>query len=460
MEESSDKIESAKFVVLGSSDCGKTSTVAVLEKNVLDNGNGSARSLIVKIKHERESGRTSSHSCHYILKQNEITTLIDLCGHEKYLKTTMFGVMGMFTDYGILVLGANNSIGESSDLLPMVIEHLSLLISNRIPFIIIISKIDICPPLILQLLKKQLQRRMQRNKKELIYFESDEQIENSSYLKSSHLTLIESLQERKTDIIPVIMSSNKTGHNINFIREFITELHSEAYLERKNLIEKPVIYPSIMFIDSIFCVSGIGTVLSGTVKYADLHLGQKVIFGPLNNTYINLTIKSMQNCISENVQTLRANESGSIGIRLDAKTTFTRDMFSKGQIITTDYDFAIQHTCLTFECEVSVFNHMTTIQDGYQTVIHLGTIRQAAKFKISENRVLRSTSREIISAKFIQKPEFILEGSKFMFRDGRTKGMGRVGKIIPFMLDTIDHGIKTRKRSKKSEKQKPSKMKV
>jgi len=146
-----EKIESAKYLVLGNVDAGKSSFVGVMEKNVLDDGNGYARSLITKIKHEQDTGRTSTHSPHYLIKNNEITTLIDLCGHEKYLKTTMFGVMGLFGDYGIVMVGANMGICE------MTKEHIALLVANRIPFMIIVTKIDICPANVMANLKKNIQ---------------------------------------------------------------------------------------------------------------------------------------------------------------------------------------------------------------------------------------------------------------------------------------------------------------
>lgn len=30
-----------------------------------------------------------------------------MCGHEKYLKTTMFGLLGMLPDYAMVTVGAN-----------------------------------------------------------------------------------------------------------------------------------------------------------------------------------------------------------------------------------------------------------------------------------------------------------------------------------------------------------------
>ena len=448
-----EKIESSKFLVLGSVDAGKSSGIGVLVKNVLDDGNGYARSLITKYKHEQESGRTSTHTPHYIVKNNEITTLIDLCGHEKYLRTTMFGVMGLFGDYGLVIIGANMGIST------MTTEHIDLLTANRIPFITVVSKIDICPANIMATVKKDLERIAKRRKKEIIYFEEDEAEVNGSYLKEAHKAIIDAFQEKKTTIMPVIMTSNKTGHNINFLKELLTSIKSKAYLERKNIITKEIDpkvngYPMIMYIDSTFNVPGIGIVLSGTVKYGSISLGQKVLLGPINDTYISITVKSIQNCISENVNMLREDETGSIGIRLEAKGSYTREMFSKGQIVTNDMAFAMKNTCYSMECTVAVFNHPTTIRNGYQTVLHCGTIRHTAKFRISDNTVLRTNSKENIIVKFLQRPEFILPGTIFMFRDGRTKGMGKVLSTIPFTEDTVEPITRAKKATRKRSERK------
>ncbi|AAV50885.1 putative GTP-binding translation elongation/initiation factor [Acanthamoeba castellanii mimivirus] len=448
LDKSLEKIESSKYVVLGNVDAGKSSFVGVMKKCILDDGNGYARSLIAKTKHEKETGRTSTQSSHYIVNNGEITTLIDLCGHEKYLKTTMFGITGLFCDYGLVIVSANSTLEARG----VTMEHISLLNANRIPFIVIVTKIDICPENILISLKKKFDYIASKSKKKILYFEDSEEEFNGSYLKESHQILIDSFQNRKTFVMPVIMVSNKTGHNINFVRELLTSIKSRSYLERKGLI-KPMNklsdkYPMIMYIDSSFSVPGIGIVLSGTVKYGSIKVGQKLFLGPVNNTYINITVKSIHNCISENVDTLEKNESGSIGIRLDTKGSFSKEMFTKGQIVTNDFDFAMKNTCYSFNCRISVFNHPTTIMNGYQTVIHCKTIRQPGRFKLNDNQVLRANSTTSLDIKFTRRPEFILPKSIFMFRDGRTKGMGIIEGGIPFIEDTPDI-IKKQKKSVK-----------
>ena len=438
-------IESAKYVVLGNVDAGKSSFISVMEKNVLDNGNGSARKLITKYKHELESGKTSSQTPHYIVKNNEITTLIDLCGHFKYLKTTINGVTGSNADYGIVMVGANMGLVGTTN------EHLMTLLTVGIPFIIIVTKIDICPDNIMDALKKNISKIAKQMKKQVMFFEDAEEKINGTYIKEKHTAIIELFQKGIRSMIPIVMVSNKTGHNIKFVREFLTTIKPKSYLLRKGLIQEEINknnYPMVMYIDTTFNVPGIGLVLSGCDKFKPIQLGQKLYVGPINNQYISVTVKTMKNPIRENITVINPNESGTIGIRIDSKGTYNREMFLKGQIVTDNYDFAIKNTFRKFNCDVRIFNHSTTIKNGYETVINCETIRQTAKFKISDDTVLRSdlTSKHNIEIMFKQRSEFILPETIFVFTEGKMMGRGIINCGVNSVTDEIK--IKKSKRAR------------
>lgn len=79
-----------------------------------------------------------------IMKHSKKTvTFIDLCGHEKYLKTTMFGLVGLVPDYAMIVVGANMGVSR------MTREHLGIALILKIPFFVVVTKVDISPPEIL-----------------------------------------------------------------------------------------------------------------------------------------------------------------------------------------------------------------------------------------------------------------------------------------------------------------------
>ena len=45
---------------------------------------------------------------------SKIITFLDLAGHQKYLKTTIFGLTGHIPDYAMLVIAANAGVGMSN----------------------------------------------------------------------------------------------------------------------------------------------------------------------------------------------------------------------------------------------------------------------------------------------------------------------------------------------------------
>ena len=112
-------VREVRVATIGNVDSGKSTLVGVLTKCVLDDGRGYARQLVFNFDHEKQNGRTSSVTQEImgfketkqvephkttdkknnlwgkIVKDSDkIISLIDLCGHEKYLKTTIFGLTG------------------------------------------------------------------------------------------------------------------------------------------------------------------------------------------------------------------------------------------------------------------------------------------------------------------------------------------------------------------------------
>lgn len=79
-----------------------------------------------------------------VTNSSKVVTFFDMAGHERYLKTTIYGLTSMFPDYVLCMVGANMGVNH------MTKEHMSLCLTLRIPFIIIVSKIDIVPANVLE----------------------------------------------------------------------------------------------------------------------------------------------------------------------------------------------------------------------------------------------------------------------------------------------------------------------
>ncbi len=58
--------------------------------------------------------------------------------------------------------------------------------------------------------------------------------------------------------------------------------------------------------------------------------------------------------------------------------------------------------------------------------MHVGVVRQTAMVVSMSCELLRSGDRAKVRWRFLQRPEFVPGGVRFIFREGRTKGVGVV----------------------------------
>lgn len=114
--------------------------------------------------------------------------------------------------------------------------------------------------------------------------------------------------------------------------------------------------------------------------------------------------------------------------------------------------------CTEFEADIYLLYHANKISKGFQVTLHVGNVCQTViivsmdqvylflKFKlIIYNKLLIMTFKEFIKTnekakvkfRFQSRPEYITVGSRFIFREGRCKGLGEITKVIsPFDYST------------------------
>jgi len=252
-----------RIAVCGNVDSGKSTLVGVLTRGKLDNGRGLARTNVFVHKHELTTGRTSSIS-HQILgfnskgeivnynnsigedvtwkdiieKSSKVCTFLDLAGHEKYLKTTVFGMTGSVPDYSLIVIGANMGITR------MTKEHLGLSIALKIPIIIIITKIDICPE---NILKETID-----NVHKILKLPGVRKLPYHVRTDDDVITCAKNIVSDR--IAPIFLISCVTGKNLSHLRKFLNLLPVRRDWE--SLIDKPAEF----YLDQTFFVTGVGTV--------------------------------------------------------------------------------------------------------------------------------------------------------------------------------------------------------
>jgi len=98
--------------------------------------------------------------------------------------------------------------------------------------------------------------------------------------------------------------------------------------------------------------------------------------------------------------------------------------------------------CWEFEGEILVLHHPTTISTRYQAMVHCGSIRQTASILGMSMECLRTGDRATVHFRFMKQPEYIKVNQRLVFREGRTKAVGNITKLMPLAPSTSSHGVK------------------
>ena len=140
----------------------------------------------------------------------------------------------------------------------------------------------------------------------------------------------------------------------------------------------------------------------------------------------------MHNNVRENVQEITPESHGCIALKFLDKSITSRKKIKKGVILISDISMA-QNLRREFKAEIKVLNHATTISNRYSPIIHCGCIRQSASIQILEiikgkkySEKLRTGNKAVVKFRFLFRSEYIEKDFTLFFRDGSTKGFGKV----------------------------------
>jgi GTPase len=432
------------IVVAGNVDAAKSSTIGVLISGNLDNGRGLSRSNVFNYKHEVETGRTSSVA-HQIMgfrddssivnenrlrkmtwpeivaESAKIITFYDLAGHEKYLRTTIYGFSSTYPDYAMIMIGANMGITQ------MTKEHISLCLTYKIPFFVIFSKIDIAPKEVFDEIKRKFNLMMKSPGLRKIPIQ----------IKTEEDVVLSAKNMLNENIVPYMEISNVTGENVNILKKFLNFLP-----QRKNY-KKYEAKPVEFTIDEKYSITGIGTVVAGVLHQGIVKVNDNVYIGPdSTGLYRKTQVKSIH-FKRVPVQEARAGGYYCFNVKKITKPWVRRGMAVIGAI-------EQPRTVWRFEAEVSILqSHHTTIKKGYEPNIHINNISQVCLIekieRISTKKgnkyddedenspILRAGDQAIVSFKFKYRPEFIKDGYKVIFRENRVRGIGIISQIYPII---------------------------
>lgn len=407
-----------RISVLGNVDAGKSSLTGVLTKNILDDGRGYARSLVSQFTHEKDTGKTSSVTQNFSKNEDgRIVVYIDLAGHEKYLKTTLHGMSGFYPDYGMVVVGANMGVTDITK------EHMNVAIALNIPFMVVITKVDIAPPHVLEKTKSSIEEIINKKlKQKILTYMNEENIDSITHIRKH---------------VPVFTVSNKSGLNIDILKKYINNVYH--FFETHNKLSgfnttDELKDTNIFSVDRSYQVNGVGTVLSGKVCNGNFKKNDNVYIGPFHGIWYNVLIRSFHDNFEQNIDKLESNESGCIAIKSLQKNVDLKKLdFKKGiYLMSGNAEECKKFTAYEFEADVIIMHtHSTTISKNYQPIINCNKIVQCAQIvDIYDKMNIRAGDKCRIKFRFIYRPEFIQENDKFIFREGQTRGIGIIRKVV------------------------------
>lgn len=210
----------------GHIDHGKTTLIKALTGRETD-----------RLEEEKRRGITIDLGFTYFdLPNGSKAGIIDVPGHERFIKNMLAGVVGM--DMVLLVIAADEGI------MPQTTEHLNILnILGLENGIVVLTKCDLADQEWISLIKEDIRDSLK-----------------STFLEES----------------PIVEVSSKTGYGIDKLIQEITCLAQKAVKERDlNTISR-------LPIDRVFSIQGFGTVITGTLITGILKKGDEVEIYPVN----------------------------------------------------------------------------------------------------------------------------------------------------------------------------------
>lgn len=325
---------------------------------------------------------------------DKLVSFVDTVGHEPWLRTTIRGLVGQSIDYGLLVVAADDGTTHITR------EHLGLMLAMDLPIIICITKIDKMGEKRIEEVEEQIEG-MLKNVGRIPFMIKDE---------NDLMVAIDKLDT----VVPVIKTSAITLDGYELLNKLLLSLP----LRKKNLDK-----PFLMFIDRVYNITGVGTVVSGTVKQGRLQAGKELLLGP-NNSGEFRKIKATS--IEMHYHPLEEADAGLVvGVAIRG---VKHEDVERGMILC---DHEIKPKAVkSFEAEILVLNHPTRIASGYEPILHLSTVASTIKLECLDKEYLKAGESGKVRMSFRYSPQFVQEGDKFVFREGNTKGIGTVTKIV------------------------------
>lgn len=285
-------------------------------------------------------------------------------------------------------------------------EHLGIALALNVPIMVVITKIDICPPNVLQQTITQLQKILKSPGARKI----------PMFVKTRQDCVNTATQFASQRICPIFQVSNVTGQSLDLVRTFLNIIPRHGFYNKDLSFE--------FHINDTFSVPFVGTVVAGIVKHGVIHAGDTVVVGPDGlGQFTTTSIRSIERERNP-VQVCSAGQSATFALK-----KVRRKDVRKGMVVLHHDDLKPPPVYQEFVAEVLILSHATTLRVKYQAMLHVGPVSQTCAIIDIDRPYIRTGDRAMVAFRFAQRPEFLAVGDKILFREGRTKGLGIVKSL-------------------------------
>ncbi|WP_460918234.1 GTPBP1 family GTP-binding protein [Salinarchaeum chitinilyticum] len=410
-----------EHIVVGTAghvDHGKSTLVGTILTGQADDGEGGTRSYLDVQPHEVERGLSADLSygvygfdddgpvrmdnpdrktdrARIVEEADRLVSFVDTVGHEPWLRTTIRGLVGQKLDYGLLTVAADDGPTRTTR------EHLGVLLATDLPTIVAITKTDLVDEERLLEVEREIERLLR-------------DADRTPLLVRRH-GVESAIEEIDETVVPIVGTSAVTMEGVTVLDELFEHLPKTGGGAAAD--------PFRMYVDRTYSVTGVGAVASGTITSGTVETGDELLLGPMpDGSFRDVEVRSIE---MHYHRVDRARAGRIVGIAL--KGVEEREIDRGMALLPRD---AAPEPTREFEAEVMVLNHPTRIDAGYEPVVHLETVSEAAAIYPEDGALLPGdTGRARLRFKF--QPYLLREGQRFVFREGRSKGVGTVTDVSP-----------------------------
>ncbi|KAA9406560.1 GTP-binding protein [Haloarcula hispanica] len=401
----------------GHVDHGKSTLVGSLVTGDADDGEGGTRGFLDVQPHEVDRGLSADLSygvygfdedgepirmdnphrkddrARVVEASDRLVSFVDTVGHEPWLRTTIRGLVGQKLDYGLLTVAADDGVTETTR------EHLGILLATDLPTIVAITKTD----LVDEERVAEVERDVEQALREV----------DKTPLRVERHGVDTAIDEISETVVPVVTTSAVTKEGLDDLDEMFEALPKTA----------GEVGDFRMYVDRTYNVQGVGAVASGTIKSGEVEAGDELLLGPMQDgSFREVEVRSIE-MHYHRVDEAKAGRIVGIALKGVREQDIERGMV----LLPADAD---PSPVREFEAEVMVLNHPTRIGDGYEPVVHLETVSEAAAFYPEGGQLLPGDAGKA-RVRFKFRSYLVEEGQKFVFREGSSKGVGTVTDIDP-----------------------------